>query len=328
MPKGKLWWAVCVLATLSASCDSRPPAVSERREPVVLYASYADKSYLPELFRAFTDETGIPVTVRHGEPSQIVEDVMADRGSPPADVLLTSNVMDIWRAGDDGALRPMATQNLETIAAFLRDPDRLWAATGFRRAVIAYKPGVRAPLPRNFAELAQPDYRGRLCVASSALAINRAIIAMLIGDLGKRSAELMVRGWMSNAALPPFDTEDQLIAAIDAGTCDFGVVSSQALASEEASVTEGELSVIEPDEAYVDIEAVGIARHARYPESAQALVAWLLTAEVQDRHALRTHLEAARAAYVETADVSQNHVGQAAWHDEDAILLAERAGYR
>lgn len=328
MPRPKLRSVVSVLAAMIVACDSKPVIEPARQEPVVVYASYADESYLPRLFSGFTDETGIPVTLRYGEASRIVDDVIANRGSPPADVLLTSGVVDAWRAADDGALRPIAAGGAKGIAEFLKDPDGLWAAAGIRRSVIAYNPAVAELVPGGFADLVNPGYRGRLCLTSSALPINRALIAMLIYDLGKRPAERMVRAWMRNTAMPSFKSEAELLAAIDAGTCGYGIVSSQAVALQESAGAEKHVAIVKPREGYFDIEAVGVARHAHYPESAQALVAWLLTPAVQKGHAKNVHLEPGHSALVATASVSQNNIGLAAWHDEDAVLLAERAGYR
>jgi hypothetical protein len=72
------------------------------------------------------------------------------------------------------------------------------------------------------------------------------------------------------------------------------------------------ISYFLPDEGYMDVDAIGITRHARQPESAQRLVEWLLdkkTVHVVDGSGRRS-------------------VGIAGWRDEEARLLAERAAYQ
>src|SRR5210317_723766 len=128
--------AACLVAALTLTACERPtnePAAPESRpEPVVVYASYEDENYLPSLFAAFTRETGIPVTVRHRPEQQIVDEVIEKRGSPPADVLLTRSVHGIWRAADEGALRPLQSETVSGFApGWLRDPDGYWTAIGF-----------------------------------------------------------------------------------------------------------------------------------------------------------------------------------------------------
>lgn len=318
----KVLWSVLLLSVLSlAACDRDERVVEERFEPVVVYASYADEDYLPALFKGFTRDTRIPVIVRSGEPAKLVEDVIANRGSPPADVLLTTNVADIWRAADEGALRPIAAENANAVPDFLRDPDSLWAAAGVRVAVIAVGAGALDDAPTSYADLAAPAYSGKLCLSSSSLPVNRSLIAMLIAELRLRPAETVVRGWMRNLAQPVFETEARLAAAVIDGSCAYAIMSSN-LAPQQHII---------PESAYVDIEGIGIARHARYPESAQKLANWLLSQDAQAQHAAGSNAYAAHTLVLDSATakkISARNVGLAGWQDNDAVLLADRAGYR
>ena len=283
------------------ACDSKPD--TQRQEAIVVYAATTDEAYLPEFFSSFTAETGVPVTIRYGDDTALVDDVIADRGSPPADVLLTTNVADIWRAADKGALRPIQSPRLAKVSDALQDADGFWVAVNYRMTVIAAtrQPGDRQPV--DYPDLADPRFRGQLCLVSSRLAISRSLVAMLIAELGARPAELVVRGWVQNLALPPFDTQQKLLAAIRSGTCDYGILSE--------SIVDSGVHTIVPEPAYFDIDGIGIARHARYPESAQRLVDWVL---------------AENAALIDSA-VNERNIGLAGWHDEDAQLLAGRAAY-
>jgi ABC-type Fe3+ transport system substrate-binding protein len=86
-----------------------------------------------------------------------------------------------------------------------------------------------------------------------------------------------------------------------------------------------------PQPAYFDIEGIGIARHAGHPEAAQMLVDWMLSVEAQQKHTLGVQQYSARSdqLHEETARrIGQKNVGLAGWHDNDAELLMERAGYR
>lgn len=289
--------AMCVVAV--AACDSGP-----RPEPVVVYASFADETYLPELFSGFTKATGIPVTLKYDDSGTNTLNVINDEGSPPADVLLTNNVADVWRAAEQGALRPIASERTKSLPANLQDPDGFWVAFDFRLIVIAVAPQERdAPTPTTYSDLAKPAYRDRVCLSSSLLAENRATIAMLIDSLGARPAEIVVRGWVQNLALPPFKHEQQLIAAIQSGSCQYGILADAAAVAIETRV---------PPDAFVTIDGIGIARHARYPESAQRLLDWVL----------------AEKALAMPPTASIRNVAVAGAGDDDARLLAERAQYR
>lgn len=309
------------LVLLLVACGGEPEGERERFAPVVVYAASEDLEYLAELFEDFTKQTRIPVTLRKGEPGQLVDDVIANRGAPPADLLLTTSAADAWRAADEGALRPIRAANLDDVAAHLRDPDGLWTATRMSAIVIAAAANADEAAPTNYADLARPDYGGRLCLSSSSLAANRSLIAMLISELGTKPAERVVRGWVRNLALPVYKTEAELQAAVDAGTCDYAILSSSLFAGARNM----------PLPAYVEIEGIGIARHARYPESAQRLIDWMLSEDVQRRHAAATGASPVLTKLIDSTlaeTVSTRNVGMAGWHDNDAVLLAERAGYR
>ena len=310
-----------LMLLLLVACGGEQGGEQERFAPVVVYAAYDDDKYLAELFADFTKQTGIPVTLRQGEPGRLVDDVIANRGAPPADVLLTTSAADAWHAADEGALRPIGAANLDDVAEYLRDPDRLWTATRMSAIVIAERANADLASPANYADLGKPDYSGLLCLSSSFLATNRSLVAMLISELGTKPAERVVRGWVRNLALPVFETEAELSAAVDAGTCDYAILSSSRLAGARKL----------PEPAYVEIEGIGIARHARYPESAERLIDWMLSEDVQRRHAAATNASPVLTKLINptlAGTISTRNVGMAGWHDNDAVLLAERAGYR
>ena len=310
-----------LIVFLLAACGEDPAGGQERLSPVVVYAAYDNAEHLEDLFEGFTKQTRIPVTLRLGESQQLVDDIIANRGAPPADVLLAGNVADAWRAADEGALRPIAAGNLGDVAGFVQDPDKLWAATRMAAIVIASSPQTSQEAPATYADLASPTYANSVCLSSSSLPVNRSLIAMLIAEMGNRPAERVVRGWVRNLAAPVFDTEAELSVAVESGRCDFAILSSSLAAGAWAL----------PAPVYVHIEGVGIARHARYPESAQRLIDWMLSATAQRRHAEAMKAYPTLSNLLDAAlleNVSKKNVGLAGWHDNDAVLLAERAGYR
>ena len=285
--------------SILVACESKTLS-----QPIVVYATGEDDTSLPTWLAEFTDETGIPVTVNYGDSGANTDAVIANTGSPPADVLLTSNVADIWRAADEGALRPIQSAHLSSIPEYLRDPDGQWAALEVRYAAIDVAPGLAVTSPGNYADLADPKLHGQICLSSSALAVNRSLIAMLIQDLGVRPAERIVRGWQRNLAFFPFPTEAELQVAIASGSCNYGILSM----SPEIQIGEK----AEDRQYYVDIDGIGVARHAQNPESAHVLVDWMLK----------------KKAIKDLAWSNGKNVGIAGWRDEEARLLAERAGYQ
>jgi len=289
---------VAVLALFA--CDKGPS-----HSPIVVYAVGNDEADLTLLLAEFTDDTRIPVTLVFSKSSKNADLVINNSGSPPADVLISDNVADIWRAADEGALRPVDTAAIKSSDPLLKDPDGFWVAVGLRWSSIgALKSEMARPLPSGYDQLASEDMRGQLCLSSSALHVNRSLLAMLIHDRGAKQAERLVRGWIRNLAAPPFSSEDELVDAIRNGTCAYGILSS--------NPDVDDLAYLVPEQHYVDVDAIGVARHAQQPESAQQLVKWLVDKK-QPRIANKFEI---------------GPVSIAGWLDEDARLMSERAGYQ
>ena len=319
------WAPWAMLPFVLAACEQAPPPESSvRHEPVVVYASYDDEDFLPELFEAFTAETGIPVTVRHRREEQNVAEVIDNSGSPPADVLITRAIHGIWQASDEGALRPLQIPGIdEQVPGWLRDPDDYWVATAFAPIGIAYDPAKVAAIA-DFDDLGNVD--GGICLSAPWNAANRSLAAMLVAEHGARKAELMVRGWTANKALPAFDTERDVLEAINSGRCAVAIASATAV----GSLGDAAPKFVVPEPAHVVAGGVGIGRHARYPDNARVLVAWLIGAEAQARHAEIPGLFAANADAVrgDVPEIGHREVGIAGAYDVDAIKLLERAGWR
>jgi iron(III) transport system substrate-binding protein len=288
----------CVCLT---ACDTGPPA-----PPITVLGSAALEDQLAEYLAEFTDDTGIPVVVTWGDSTPQVNQLI-DKSGEPADVIVTDNVADIWRAADRGALRPIASAALAAQPEYLRDPDGYWGALDARFHAIFQGDNVR-PVVASMQDLGEPQFAGKVCLSSSSLPVNRALIAYLVEAQGIRAAERLVRRLIRNLAHSPFVSEPELLEAVRDGTCAYGVAS---------------LGVPEPLPGVVPflsrprtatITAIGVNRHAVHAEGAQRLVDWLLSEKA-------TRLQS-------TDDDSPWPVRIAGWRDAEARLLAERAGYR
>ena len=313
--------AFMVMAMVTACTPDAPVEEAPPLEPLVVYTAYSDKTYLPTLFNEFTQDTGIIVIVRNGGVPGIVDDVIADRVTPRADMLLSPSVADMWRVAEADQLRPnYSTVIAENVPSWLRDPDKFWTALSYQKAVLVYDPDeIDISELSTYEDLAAEEFRRKVCLSSSALSINRAVIAMLIPKLGVRNTELAVRSWVANLAQPVFATEEQLLQAIESGNCAVGIVSSRAA----AAISGSNLEVHTPAETYVDIEAVGVTRHARNPEAAIALIDWMLQRDVQIRHAAQT------SAFPVLPEAAGSHkIVAVASGQAEAAKLAERARYR
>jgi iron(III) transport system substrate-binding protein len=291
---------IFAIVMLVAACDANHSEKPGLGQALVVYAPEELEEGLVDWYA----DSGFAVTIVTGESTALADKVINKLDVPKADVLITSNILDIWRAGDQGALRPIQGDALKGVPAVLKDPDRTWVAYGHHRLVVAVAQQAGSTEGIDFQSLGSTEMAGKLCLSSSQLPINRMLVGMLIEELGARPAERLVRGWVRNLAQAPYASRGELVAALKRGDCMFGIVSSR----DDLET----LSLLPTNPTYVAIDGIGISRHAQHPDAAQALVSWMLSTYQPGEL---------------NGSVASN-IGIAGWRAEDARLLAERAGYR
>ena len=164
----------------------------------------------------------------------------------------------------------------------MRDPEHLWVSLAARARTIVYNTELTSDVERksivDYAALADASWRKRLCLASSTVAGNGSLIAMLINDHGVRETELIVRGWRANLATFVFTDDARLLEAIAAGQCAVGVADSSEIArylqkDPDANVAPHWFS--EGGVLHINASGGGVTRHAQNPEGAASLLEWL-----------------------------------------------------
>lgn len=325
MSAGRLVGAatIMVLAVAASGCDAERQPAADATAPaaadaLVVYADRPGEAALAAVFAGFTERTGIPVSIREAPGAENLRDVVSNTGAPPADILLTESLADIWLAADEGALRKLsADSGVDTVAAPLRDPDRLWVAVSIDPIMIVQSATAGLPTKPDFGALAAADYAQQLCVSTSGEAGNAALIGYLIDELGTRDAEILVRRWLGNLAMPPHATPQALLEDLHGDICRAAIVTGSAIHAAGGGLDGLTLH----EQGYFAGFGVGIARHARYPENAARLIAWLLDAEGQQQFARATGTRPL-AANDGPEDRRLTTVG---WQRDEVVRLAERA---
>jgi iron(III) transport system substrate-binding protein len=265
-------YAVLALAVNGCDGDRPPPeGAAETPEAAVVVWVMAPDFPLNAVAAAFTKATGVPV------------EIVSGGDSPPArtDLVLAADTGALWRLNDDSGLRPLYSDVLEAnVPAALRDRDSMWFGLEWRPLVIAHDPGeVDATALPAYSALAAERWRGRLCLSTSRLAANRALLASLIAQLGEPAAERIVRGFVANLAAGPFASANELLAAIADDRCDIGIVAADVLAA--MPIENDAVATAVPGEVFAIVTAAGVTRHATHPDGAAALLEWLSTEAAQ-----------------------------------------------
>lgn len=196
-------------------------------DPLVVY-SHRHYESDDALFDTFTRETGIEVRVVKAGAGELLERLKSEGANTAADVLITADAGRLVEAKNAGLLAPVDSQTLrERIPATYRDPDGQWFGFTLRARILVYAPDRVSPDDLSTYEaLADPQWRGRLLVRSSANIYNQSLMASLIAARGEKAAGEWAREVRQNMARPPQGSDRDQIRAVAAGLGDVALVNT------------------------------------------------------------------------------------------------------
>src|SRR5574341_1927629 len=178
-----------------------------------------------QLYAAFTKATGIKINRIEAGEDAIIERIRNEGARSPADVMITVDAGRLWRAEQLGLFQPVKSAVLEKrIPESLREPGGHWYGFSQRARIIAYnKDKVRADEIRNYEDLADPKWKGRVCMSSCTSVYNLSLMGALIDHLGQQKAEQWANVVSDNLAQEPRGGDTDQLKAVAAGQCDVTV---------------------------------------------------------------------------------------------------------
>lgn len=310
-------------------------------KPLVVYS--ARKYQLVEqLFQEYGHDRGIEVKSVTDDGAPLIQRLVAEGAASPADVFITVDAGDLWRATQAGLLQPVRSPMLEAaIPAHLRDPDGHWYGLAVRARTIAYSTArVKPEELSTYAALGDARWKGRLCLRSGKAVYNQSLVAMFINDIGEEATERVVRGWVENLATEPFSNDTLMLKAIAAGQCDVGITNSYYLGKLQHEQKDLPVQLFWADQAgkgtHVNISGGGVARHAKNREEAVRFLEWLASPATQQRFAAVNFEFPAHAGVEPLPEVkawgpfksNEVNVGLIGKAQPASVMLIDRAGWR
>jgi iron(III) transport system substrate-binding protein len=334
-PTRALAGALAVLAALVL-----PPTRTTAQSPEIVV--YSARHYGQEAaFDAFTKKTGIAVKVLTGQTGELFERLKAEGERTPADVLVTVDAGNLWNAARAGLLSKVDSPELiANIPAHLRDPEQRWFGLTVRARTIMYNTKKVTPAELSTYEaLADPKWKGRLCLRTSSYIYNQSMLATLIKRHGESRTEEIVRGWVANQPVL-INGDTKILESIAAGQCDVGLTNHYYLARLVAKDAAFPVAPFWANQAttgtHVNVSGAGVTAHAKHRANAVKFVEFLASPEAQQMFAeLSFEYPANPQAGVngivgrwgkfKQDDINVASAGEL---QAAAVKLADRAGYK
>lgn len=253
-----------------------------------------------KLYSDFTEATGIKVNRIEGTADELTARMKAEGENSPADIILTVDAGRAWFADQEDLLQDIDSEVLnERIPDYLRSPDGAWYGFSTRARVIFYaKDRVETP-PQTYAELADPKWKGKVCIRSSSNIYNLSLMAAIIAHEGEEGAKAWAEGVLANLARPPEGGDTDQLRGLVSGICDVAVANTYYFARAQAEPVEGigadveKIGWVFPNQettgTHLNIAAAGVAAHAPNREEAVEFLEYLTTGSAQEFFANQNH---------------------------------------
>lgn len=254
--------------------------------------SYRQPELIKPLTDAFTKETGLKTNVLFLKKG-LVQRMVAEGVNSPADIILTADIGRMQGAEDAGVTQSLVSELInKTVPANYRDPEGNWFGITTRARVV-YASNERVSQDTiTYEELADPKWKGKICIRSGQHAYNIALIASMIAHHGETKTQAWLTGFKENLARKPNGNDRAGAKSIFSGECDLAVGNTYYVGLMQTNEKSPEqkdwaksIKVLFPNSAdrgtHVNISGMALAKHAPNKANAVKFMEFLASAKAQ-----------------------------------------------
>ena len=256
---------------------------------------YSSRHYQTDeaLYDDFTRQTGIKINRIEAGEDALLERLKNEGARSPADVLVTVDAGRLWKAEQMGLFQPVKSKVLdERIPRELRQPDGLWYAFSVRARPIFFAKGKVNPADlKDYEDLANPKFKGKVCVRSSSSMYNLSLMSSMIANVGPEKSEQWAKGVVANFARDPKGGDTDQLKAVAAGECQVTLSNTyyyvrllKSAKPDEKAAAE-KVGVVFPNQSgrgtHVNISGAGVLKSAPHRDAGVKFLEYLSSPEAQ-----------------------------------------------
>ena len=280
-----------LLALASAVAMPLAPGLASADELNLYSSRHYDTD--ERLYSDFEAATGIKINRIEGKADELLARMEAEGANSPADVLLTVDTSRLERAKGMGLLQSADSAMLEAaIPGYLQDEDNQWFGFSQRARILFYDKNDVTDPPRTYADLADPKYKGMVCIRSGTNVYTQTIVAALIAHMGEEKTAQWASGVVANFARDPQGGDTDQLRGIASGECEIAMSNTyyfgRAIRKDVKGVSEklDMFGWVFPDQggngAHMNLSGGGVAAHAPNKENAIRFLEYLASEKAQD----------------------------------------------
>lgn len=247
-----------------------------------------------KLYALFTEKTGIRVQHTSAGAVELLERIKQEGARSPADLLISVDIGNIWRAKEAGVFAPVLSAPLQAaIPAALRDTDNQWFGISKRARVIFYnKAKVPAGAITRYEDLAAEQWRGKLLLRPASNVYNQSLTASVLASAGENATLTWVQGMIKNLARPVGGNDVELIQAVAEGKGEVTIANTyyyaRMIASKKPEMRAAAAKVgwVFPNQgdrgAHINISGIGLLKSAKNRDNAIKFMEFMTSPEAQE----------------------------------------------
>ena len=246
-----------------------------------------------ELYKKFTEQTGIKVNVISGEDGALQKRIKEEDKDSKADLYITADAGKLGTFEAEGLFQTGANSNLIKSVVPEQLRTEYWVGIAKRARVIFYDPSRTTPNPNlSYEDLSVPEFKGKIVIRQSNSVYNQSLVASLIENDGLEETKIWVKEFVKNFARPAKGNDRSQILAVAAGEADYAIANTYYIAlmlsgekGSEQEVAARKVKILFPNQkgrgTHMNISGAGILKHAPNKDNAVKLLEFLVTPEAQ-----------------------------------------------
>ena len=305
------------------------------------------EALIKPLLDRYAEQAGVEINLVTGKGDALLTRLKTEGRNSPADVLITTDAGRLFRAQEAGVLQAVHSPVLaKAVPAHLRSDRNDWFGLSVRaRAIVYARERVDPEGLSTYEALADPRWKGRICIRSSSNIYNQSLVASMLAAHGEKATDDWLRGLVANFARPPQGGDRDQITAVAAGQCDIAVVNSYYFgamlqAQDEQRAAADKVAIFWPNQdgrgTHINVSGAGVTASAGNVEAAVGLLEFLASNDSQRWYA-RTNNEYPVRGDIPVSDLlmswgdfkaDQLDVTELGRRNADAVKAMDRAGWK
>lgn len=300
-PRAVLITFTLILTLLLSACTTAPsspatptpsppsPAKELPKGPITVYSGRNEELIGP-VFDAFTNATGIELSVKYGATAQLAATLLEEGTRSPADVYLAQDAGALGQLVTSGLFNPLPTEILNRVEPRFRAQNGEWVGLTGRARVVVYNTDKINPadLPVTIWGFTDPSWKGRIGWPPTNGSFQAFVTALRLVE-GEARAKEWLEAMMKNQPVV-FKNNTSAVEGVAKGEVDVAFVNHYYLyqfLKEQGDGFKARNHVLTGGDvgAMINVSGAGILKTSKNQAAAAKLLEFLLSEEAQKMYA-------------------------------------------